>query len=157
MSAPVTLDNIRRFLHVHRIAIAGASRNPQDYSRAVAKELEMRGYEVLYLNPAVDSIDGKVSYRGVEQMQPPPEGVILLVPESRILETVRMCMRASVHHLWFRHGEKTSEDYRLAIHEAQAAGVNTVSGECPLMFLPDAAWIHRAHRILRQMTGSYPA
>jgi uncharacterized protein len=157
MTAPVTMDHIRRLLNVHRIAIAGASRNPHDYSRAVAKELERRGYEVLYLNPGVDTIDGKVSYRAVEHIQPPPEAVILLVPESRILETARMCLRAGVQHLWFRHAAKTSDDYRLAIHEAQAAGVNTVSGECPLMFLPDTAWVHRAHRFLRQMTGSYPA
>ena len=157
MTTPVTMDHIRRFLDVHRIAIAGASRNPQDYSRIVAKEMEAKGYEVLYLNPGVDAIDGKVSYRAVDMIQPPPEGVILLVPESRVLETVRLCLRAGVRHLWFRHNERISEDYRRAIAEAREAGANVVTGECPLMFLPDTAWVHRAHHFLRKMTGSLPA
>lgn len=157
MTAPVTMDSIRRFLSMHRIAIAGASRNPQDYSRIVAKEMEAKGYEVLYLNPGVGSIDGKVSYSAVELIQPPPEGVILLVPESRVLETTRLCLRAGVGHFWFRRGEKTSEDYRTAIAEARAAGANVIADECPLMFLPDMAWVHRAHHFLRQVTGTLPA
>lgn len=157
MAAPVTMDNIRRFLSAHRIAIAGASRNEQDYSRLVAKEFEQRGYEVLYLNPGVSTIDGKVCYAAVDQIQPPPESVILLVPESHVLETARLCIRAGVQHLWFRHAEKTSGDYRTAIEGARTAGANVVCGECPLMFLPDIAWVHRAHHFLRQVTGSLPA
>jgi hypothetical protein len=31
-----------------------------------------------------------------------------------------------------------------------------VPGECPFMFLPEAAWIHRAHGALRKITGPYP-
>ncbi|MBL8177637.1 MAG: CoA-binding protein [Bryobacterales bacterium] len=156
MTAPVTMESVRGFLNVHRIVIAGASRNPQDYSRSVARELEQRGYEVLYLNPGVDAIDGKVSYSSVHAITPVPEGVILLVPEGRVLETAKECLNAGVRHLWFRHGEKTSEGYRAGIDAARAAGANVVSGECPLMFLPDVAWIHRAHRYLRQVTGTLP-
>lgn len=157
MTAPVTMDSIRQFLNVQRLAIAGASRNAQDYSRLVAKEFEVRGYEVLYLNPGVDAIDGKVCYAAVDQIHPAPEAVILLVPENRILETARLCLRAGVRHLWFRHPEKTSEDYRIAIAEANAAGVNVIAGECPLMYLPDMAWFHRAHRFFRQVAGTYPS
>lgn len=157
MSTPVTMDNIRRFLNTHRIAIAGASRNEQDYSRLVAKEFEQRGYDVLYLNPGVSAIDGKPCYAAVDQIQPPPESVIILVPESHVLETARLCMRAGVQHLWFRHNENTSGDYRTAIEGSRTAGANVVCGECPLMFLPNMPWVHRAHHFLRQVTGTLPA
>jgi len=157
MTTPVTMDSIRRFLSLQRLAIAGVSRNPKDYSRAVAKELYARGYEVTALNPAASEIDGHPSYSTVEQILPPPEGVILLVPENKILETTRQFLGAGVRHIWFRHSAKTSQDYRTAIDEANAAGANVISGECPLMFLPDVAWFHRAHRLLRQVSGTYPA
>lgn len=157
MTAPVTMDSIRRFLNVQRLVIAGLSRNRQDYSRSVAKELILRGHEVIGLNPSANALDGLACFSAVEQIQPAPEAVILLVPENQILDTTRQCLAAGVRHLWFRRSAKSSEDYSRAIAEASAAGANVISGECPLMFLPDTAWIHRAHGFLRQVTGSYPA
>ena len=35
--------------------------------------------------------------------------------------------------------------------------LTVISGECPFLFLPDGAWIHRAHAWCRKTFGQYPA
>jgi len=151
-----SLDAIHSFLAVRSIAIAGVSRNPKDYSRIVHAELEQRGYEVSAVNPNIDAIGDAKCFAAVDQIDPPPQAAILLVPDSQVLETTRAAIRAGVLHLWFRHGETSSPAYRQAVAEARAIGLTVITGECPLMFLPNGAWIHRAHATLRQWTGSYP-
>ena len=46
-----TRAEIDKFLSNHRIALVGVSRNPQDFSRAVFRELTARGYDVVPVNP----------------------------------------------------------------------------------------------------------
>lgn len=48
---PTTRTEINDFLSHRRIALVGVSRNPQDFSRAVFRELATRGYEVVPVNP----------------------------------------------------------------------------------------------------------
>jgi predicted CoA-binding protein len=151
-----SLDAIHSFLGVRRIAIAGVSRQKGDYSRIVYDDLRNRGYEVVAVNPAAEAADG-ISFRPtVDGIAPPPEAAIVLVADSRVLETTRECIRAGVLYVWYRHAEKSSDAYQQAAAEARAAGITVIAGECPLMFLPDGAWIHRAHATVRRWTGSYP-
>jgi uncharacterized protein len=151
-----SIDAIHGFLGARSIAIAGVSRNPKDYSRIVYEELRQRGYEVAAVNPAVDFVNDVKFVASVDQVSPPAEAVVILVPEAHLLETTRACVRAGARYVWFRHKESSSPVYQQAASEARDAGLTVIAGECPLMFLPNGAWIHRAHATLRQWTGSYP-
>lgn len=151
-----SLDSIQRFLGVRRIAIAGVSRNPKDYSRIVYNELVQRGYEVIPVNPSADPNDDIPFVPSIEQISPPAEAVMILVPEAEVLTTTEESMRAGALYLWFRHAESSSLIYQQAVAEGRRTGLTVIAGECPLMFLPNGAWIHRAHATLRHWTGSYP-
>ena len=42
-----TLDEIRDFLSLKRIAVVGVSRNPKDFTRSLFREFVRRGYDVV--------------------------------------------------------------------------------------------------------------
>jgi hypothetical protein len=43
-----------------------------------------------------------------------------------------------------------------AVSFCEANGMSVVAGQCPLMFLPGAAWFHRFHGLVKKIAGSYP-
>lgn len=150
------LQNIHDFLDIGNIAIAGVSRHAADYSRMVMKEFQRCGYTVIPVNPAVAEIDGLRCYPRIGDVQPKPEAAVLLVPDKEIAEVTQQCIDSGVRHLWFRKPPNESAAYHEAVAAARAAKLNVVTGECPVMFLPGTAWVHRTHKFLRKVTGSYP-
>jgi hypothetical protein len=43
-----------------------------------------------------------------------------------------------------------------AVSFCESSGMSVIPGECPLMFLPGGAWIHRFHGLVKKITRSYP-
>jgi hypothetical protein len=44
-----------------------------------------------------------------------------------------------------------------AVAFCNAHEMHVIEGYCPLMFLPQGAFIHRVHSLLLKVTGKYPA
>lgn len=149
--------NIERFMSLPRVAVVGVSRKQGQYSRIVFEELRKAMADVEPVNPSASEIGGVPCAAGVSALQPPPDGVILLVHAGAILETARECIRAGVKMIWLRQSDSTSEAHSQAVVECHAAGIPVIAGECPLMFLRGGHWIHRLHAGLRKITGTYPA
>jgi predicted CoA-binding protein len=149
--------NIERFMALPRVAVVGVSRKEGQYSRIVFEELRKVMAEVEPVNPASSEIGGVPCSPTVAALQPPPDGVILLVHAGAILEIARECIRAGVKMVWLRQSESTSEAHSQAVAECHSAGISVITGECPLMFLRTGHWIHRLHAGLRKITGTYPA
>jgi uncharacterized protein len=151
------LREIEDFLGQRRIALVGVSRQPNDYSRMVLKELRDRGYDVVPVNPSTASIGDLTCAGEVGRIDPAPDSAILLVPDSAVGMAARQCLNAGIKRLWFRRGPRSSPACAEAIEASRAAGAMVVAGECPIMFLQDTAWFHRLHGTLRRWTGTYPA
>jgi len=151
-----SLGEIRAFLDCRRVAMFGVSRKANDYSRLVFQEFRQRGYDVAPVNPGATEIDGIPCYASLQAVAPPVEAALLLVPAERLVQATQDCLKNGVRHLFFRHGENSSPEYRTAVALAREAGASVIAGECPLMFLPATGWIHRAHAAINKMTGHYP-
>lgn len=152
-----TQKDIRSFLDARRIAILGVSRNARDYSRLVARDFLNNGYEVLPVHPSAEELEGVPAFHSVNEAFPAPEAALILVPEDQLINATHQCITAGIRKLWFRHSENSSSHYRMAVATAREAGATVVDGECPLMFLPNAAWFHRAHALVNRITRTYPA
>ncbi len=142
---------IKDFLSQRRIAIIGVSRDPKHYSRMVYKAMRDRGYEVVPVNPSVSEIEGEPSFERVQDVEPQVYGVIVLTPPALTDNVVRDCAEAGVHRVWFRRSHKTAEEF------CRRQGIDVISGECPLMFLPGMELPHRVHGWIRHLVGTYPA
>ena len=91
-----TRAQIDEFWSLKRLAIAGVSHNPQDFSRTVMSELQKRGYQVYPVNPNLKDVDGKPCYAQVQDIQPAVDGVIILTQPDATEQIVVDCAAAGV-------------------------------------------------------------
>ena len=143
---------IEQFLSLHRIAVVGVSRQEVSYSRYIWKELRGRGYDLVPVNLNADLIDGILAAKTISDVDPPPEGVMLMVPPPQSLALVREAVEQGVRSIWFGRDTVSRE----AVDLAQESGCEVVVGECPLMFLEKTGFPHSWHRALRIVTMTMP-
>ena len=145
-----TMDRIQDFLAQKRLAVAGVSRESKHFSRVVFRELRSRGYDAVPIHPEADEIEGQHCARDFSEIDPPVDAVLFLTKPDVTDTLAGDCIQSGIHHAWVY---RASPD---AVRRLEKNGVSVVAGECPLMYLPHSALIHRAHGWVRKITGSYP-
>jgi predicted CoA-binding protein len=151
-----TIQGIRDFLGLKRLAVVGVSRNPRDFTRTLFRELQDRGYDVVPVNPNVDLVEGLKCLSQIRDATPPVEGALLLTHPSVTELVVRECAEAGVRRVWMYRAAGGGAVSPGAVSYCQSNGIELVEGECPFMFLNGASWPHRVHGFCRQMLGRYP-
>jgi predicted CoA-binding protein len=159
-----TLQDIRSFLALRRLAVVGVSRRANDFSRVLFRELRQRGYDVVPVNPALAEmaaemeaeVDGIACVAKIADIAPPAEGALLLTSPSVTEKVLEDCVRAGIHHVWLYRASGAGAVSLSAISFCQSHGIAVVGGECPFMFLPETGLVHRLHGFCRKMTGTYP-
>ena len=154
---PTTHAEINEFLACRRIALVGLSRNKHDFSRYLLRELVKRGYEIAPVNPAAQEIEGHRCFARVQEIAPPAEAALLMTPPHLTEEVVRDCAAAGVRKVWMHRSSGRGAVSAAAVEFCRGNGIALVEGHCPLMFLPNTAFLHRAHGFLLKLTGGYPA
>jgi predicted CoA-binding protein len=138
------------FVHAHRLAVVGVSRDPKDFSRLVLRELLRRGHDAVPVNPALAEAEGIRAAARVQDLEPPPDAALLLVPAARAEDAVRDCLVARVRRIWFHRGAGPGSASAAALALCRANRVEVVQGLCPFMALPGASLPHRLHGALRR-------
>jgi uncharacterized protein len=136
------------FLTHRRLAVVGVSRDPRDFSRTVVAELSRRGYDVVPVNPSGAFI------RRVQDIVPPVEAALLMTPPAVTTEVVKDCAEAGIRQVWMHQGVGRGAASPAAIAFCESHGISVVSGACPLMYLPETGFVHRAHRWCREVLRS---
>ena len=147
---------VRDFLDQKRVAFIGVSRQPKDISRALFREFQHRGYDAVPVNPDASDIEGQRCFRTIEEVQPPPDGVIVMTTPAVTDKVVRDCAAAGVKRVWMYRGAGVGAVAPEAVKFCQSQGIAIVAGECPFMFLPGSGFVHRFHGFVKKITGAYP-
>jgi uncharacterized protein len=151
-----SLETIEDFLAEKRIAMVGISRDPANFSVKLFEELCRRGYDVVPVNPNTAEVEGRRCFARVQDVQPPVEGVLLMTSAAVTETVVRDCAEVGIRKVWmYRAGGKGAVS-RKALAFCEERGMQVVPGECPFMFLPGTAGVHRFHGLFRKITGRYP-
>lgn len=152
-----SLEDITKFLACKRVALLGVSRKPQHFSRALLSEFLEKGYDAIPVNPHATEIAGHRCFAHVGEIAPPVEAVLLLTGESEVTNlALRECNEAGIALIWIYKRISNSEVHIQALEACQKRGAALIEGQCPFMYLPHPAFIHRAHRFVSKMVGSYP-
>jgi predicted CoA-binding protein len=93
---------------------------------------------------------GRACFPHVQDVRPPPDAALLLVPAARAEDAVRDCLAAGVRRIWFHRGAGPGSASAAALALCRENGVAVVQGLCPFMALPDAGFPHRVHGFLRR-------
>ncbi len=149
----VTRQRIREFLSARRIAVIGMSRKPREYSRLVFGELLKRGYDAVPVNPAAEEIEGRACFKSVKDITPVPERGMIILPQDKTEQAVLDCAEAGIRDIWLY--PMGSGDKR-TLSLAEEKSLNLIAGFCPLMFLPETAFIHRLHGVILRLVRAYP-
>ena len=152
-----TRADIDHFLSHRRIALVGVSRNPQDFSRAMFRELTGRGYDVVPVNPLTEDVEGKPCFQRVQAIDPRVEAALLVTSPSETEMVVRDCAEAGIREVWMHKGGGQGAVSQVAVAFCREHGIRVVEGHCPFMFLPNTQWLHRAHGFVLKLVGGYPA
>jgi uncharacterized protein len=152
----VSLDTIEDFLAQKRMALVGVSRDPASDSAKLFEELCRRGYDVVPVNPHAPEVQGHRCFARVQDIQPPVEAALLMTTPEVTETVVQDCAEAGISRVWMYRGIGKGSVSPNAVAFCQEQGIEVVPGQCPFMFLPHAAGVHRFHGFIRKLTSRYP-
>ena len=155
-TAPPSLETIEDFLAQKRIAMAGISRDPANFSVKLFEELCHRGYDVIPVNPHTTEVQGRRCFARVQDIQPPVDAVLLMTSPQATETVVQDCAEAGIRRVWMYRAAGKGSISSKAVEFCRERGIQLVPGQCPFMFLPQASGVHRFHGFVRRITGRYP-
>lgn len=154
---PTPMTDVRDFLALRRIALVGMSRDPQDFSRYLFREMCEKGYDMVPVNPSARELEGKACFGRTQDIQPPVEGALLMTAPDKTEQVVRDCAQAGIRYVWMHRGGGLGSVSKKAVEFCRERGIRMVEGHCPLMFLPHTAFFHRVHGFILKVMGTYPS
>lgn len=138
---------IQKFLSSERIAVAGVSRNNKKFGYSVYKELKLKGYNVIAVNPNLNDIDGDVCYPAVADI-PGKIDALLTVVKPQQTEVLVDNIRQDIKVVWMQPGSESVS----AVNRCEKSGVDLITGECILMYAQPSGF-HKFHRFINKLFG----
>jgi len=139
------------FLAQETFAIVGVSRNPKKFGNIVYRNLKKKDFDVIPVNPKMDSIDGEPCYPDLKSLPKPVGGIVVVVPPERTEQVVKDAKEAGITRVWMQQGAES----KAAIKYCKDNGMSVVHGHCIMMFT-DPTGIHKFHRWLWKVFGKIP-
>jgi predicted CoA-binding protein len=142
---------IQNFISGKRIAVVGASQaNPKTkFGNMAAKELKRRGYQVFYVHPQAEIIDGEQAYHHLSELAGRVDGLLLSLPAAKGLEVLRQAAGAGIRNVWVQAGGESPE----LIGLGEELKLNLVTGKCILLYATPVKGFHVIHRLVARVTG----
>jgi uncharacterized protein len=142
------------FLGLRRLAVVGASDDPEKFGNTIYKELKSHGYDVVAVNKNAALVDGDAAFPTVTSIPEPVDGVVVMVKADAALDVIDDCAAAGVKRVWLFKGAGPGAVSADTVARCEQHGIEVVAGACPLMFLEPVAWFHKFHRTIRHLNGS---
>jgi uncharacterized protein len=119
-------ETIAKVLSMKRIAVVGLSDNPERPSFAVAKYLQGQGFEIIPVNPSIDSWMGHKSYPDLQSVLQKVEVVDIFRKSEAVPDIVGQAIAIGAAAVWMQEGVVNGA----AAAEAEAAGLLVVMDRC---------------------------
>ena len=143
------------FLDLPRLAVIGASADEKKFGNTIYRNLRDAGRNVVPVNPGEENVAGDRCYASVKDVPDGIDGAIVMTSAEHSADVVRDCIDAGIDHVWLFKGlggpGATSDE---ALRLCEEAGIETIAGACPLMFLEPVRGAHRMHRSIRHLRGA---
>jgi len=118
VSSPIpgpVLERLRNRSPGTRIAVFGASSNPEKYGNIIVGNLHGKGYTVLPVNPREDAIRGLPAFRDAAALPDPVHVAVLVTPPAVTLGILSTIEPGRFPVLWLQDG--SFDDRVLALAE----------------------------------------
>jgi predicted CoA-binding protein len=105
---------IQDFIDLKRIAVVGVSKRAHKYGPRVYHDLKARGYDVVPVNPKLETLDGQTCYPNLNAIPEPVDGVVIIIPPDRVPSVLREAAEANIRYVWLQPGAEPREAGDLA-------------------------------------------
>lgn len=112
--------------HATRIALVGASANPERASHGIMRKLQSVGYKVIPINPRETEVLGERAYASISEAPPPIDVVGVFRKPEDTPPIADEAVKVGAKALWLQDGI-SNED---AAARAKAGGLTAVMNEC---------------------------
>ncbi|MBI1911375.1 MAG: acetate--CoA ligase family protein [Deltaproteobacteria bacterium] len=94
-------EGVRRLLYPKRVAVVGASKDPNSVGGALFRNMLKDGFKgvVFPINPSAESIAGVLAYPSVLEVPGEIDVAVIVVPAERVLDVVDQCGQKGVRGL----------------------------------------------------------
>ncbi|PKP39367.1 MAG: hypothetical protein CVT98_02075 [Bacteroidetes bacterium HGW-Bacteroidetes-15] len=140
-------NNIQDFFKSKTVAIIGASRNKDSFSRMMLNELVSKGYTVFPVNPNEDEIAGLRAYRSIAQLPDAIEAAYIINRKEIAIDLAREAAEKGIKTIWI-HVKCNSPEIEFL---SQEHGVKVIAGECFFMWAEPVKGVHRFHKFVRSI------
>lgn len=111
---------------LRKIAVIGASKNPEKYGNKIVKDLLSKGYEVFPVNPKYEEINGLKCYKDVEELPKDVELLVFVLPPEKGKKIAEKALKLGFKNFWFQPGAESKEI--ISLLEKKEA--NVIFGAC---------------------------
>ncbi|MBZ5638342.1 MAG: CoA-binding protein [Acidobacteriia bacterium] len=87
-----------------RIAVAGASTNPEKYGNKIVRNLKGKGYTVLPVNPKEDLVEGLSVAHSIGELEKPVDILVMVTPPPATLRLMKEAADAGLSAVWLQDG-----------------------------------------------------
>jgi len=143
--------SVETFIAQPSIALLGISRSGKKFGNYAYRQLTAQGYRIYPIHPSADVIAGIRCYRNFKELPEQVDAALIVLPPVQALAAVKEAASSGVHHIWLQQGA----DSPGVLQACRELGLDTVSGECILMFAKPKG-VHKAHRWLWGVLGKLP-
>jgi hypothetical protein len=92
-----------------RIAVVGASNNPEKYGNIIVRNLKQKGYGVLPINPKEDEIEGLPVYHALDEIDQPVDIVTFVTPPKVTRKMLEAMAAMGLKNAWLQEGSYDDE------------------------------------------------
>jgi len=142
---------IQEFIDQKKIIIVGASRQGKKFGNSAARELEQRGYEVYFVHPEANEINGHPTYPHLRAVSHLAQSLWVNVPAEQGTQVLKDAAEAGLTRVWLQQGAASPELLALG----SDLGLKVVSGKCILMYAEPVRSFHKFHQIIWKWVGKY--
>ena len=145
-------EKIDTFLEPKKLIVAGASKNKNKFGNQIYKHLLEQGFDTIPINPTADEINGNKCYRSLNEI---PEGYNRIYIVTKPVETEKLLEQAiqkGIKNIWIQQASQSK-----TIKESDYGDdIELIMNECMFMHSGEVKSIHKFHRGLRKLFGSFP-
>jgi len=136
-----TRSIIDSFVAEPALAVVGVSRSGRGLGNTAVRALTEKGYRVYPIHPALQRVCGIPCFRSFVDLPERVNAVLVVVPPAQAVGVVRDAAAAGIKRVWLQQGAESP----WVLHVCEDLGLETVAGECILMYAKPAG-VHRVHR-----------
>jgi len=119
--------DIKEFLKKeNKIAVVGASSNPDKWGFKVYNTLKRLGFEVYPVNPRHEKINNDTCYHDLKSLPEKPDVVITVVPPGITEEAVKECREIGIKKVWMQPGSESQK----AVDFCKGNGIEVIYNIC---------------------------